>query len=87
MPSAQEDYLSGQVMDSLTREPLAFVSIVYNSSGQGVVTNLEGNFRIPVTSQIRFLNFRYVGYRQKAIPSTRQNNYSKVDSQSEFRYL
>ncbi len=45
--NAQDGYLSGMVIDSATHEPLAFVSIVYNSSGQGVVTNLEGNFRIP----------------------------------------
>jgi hypothetical protein len=64
---AQDGYLSGMVIDSATREPLAFVSIVYNSSGQGVVTNLEGNFRIPKKGQIRYLKFRYVGYRDRSI--------------------
>ncbi len=65
--NAQYGYLSGMVIDSATREPLAFVSIVYNSSGHGVVTNLEGNFRIPTKGQIRFLKFRYVGYKDKTI--------------------
>ncbi len=64
---AQEGFLTGRVLDSLTREPLAFVNIVYNSTGQGVVTNLEGNFRIPASSKIQFLKFRYVGYRQKTV--------------------
>jgi len=65
--NAQDGFLSGMVIDSATHEPLAFVSIVYNSTGQGVVSNLEGNFRIPKKSQIRYLKFRYVGYKDKSI--------------------
>jgi hypothetical protein len=65
--SAQDVYLTGQVVDSITHEPLAFVSIVYNTAGQGVVTNLEGNFRIPQKNRIRSLSFRYVGYRDKTL--------------------
>jgi hypothetical protein len=65
--NAQQGFLTGHITDSLTRESLAFVNIVYNASGQGVVTNLEGNFRIPLTRNIQFLSFRYVGYRQKVL--------------------
>ncbi len=75
---AQEGYLSGMVIDSATREPLAFVSIVYNSSGQGVVSNLEGNFRIPKKGQIRYLKFRYVGYRDKSITLNPANLPSSI---------
>jgi len=75
---AQEGFLSGHVLDSLTHEPLAFVNIVYNSSGQGVVTNLEGNFRIPKTSKIQFLKFRYVGYRQKTLGYNPAKRYSNL---------
>jgi hypothetical protein len=62
--------LSGQVLDSLTGEPLAFVSVVYNEGGQGVVTNLDGFFRIPASARVTFLKFRYVGYRDKSMPAT-----------------
>ncbi|HEX2396337.1 MAG TPA: DUF5686 family protein, partial [Bacteroidales bacterium] len=64
---AQEEYLSGIVTDSITREPLAFVSIVYNKAGQGVVTNLDGIFRIPLSNNIQFLKLRYIGYHIKTI--------------------
>jgi hypothetical protein len=64
---SQEGYVTGKVTDSLTHEPLAFVSIVYNGSGQGVVTNLEGVFRIQRSKNIQFLKLRYVGYRTKTI--------------------
>ncbi len=65
--SAQEGYVSGKVVDSISHEPLAFVSIVYNQSGQGVVTNLDGIFRIPLSNRVQFLNLRYVGYNSKTV--------------------
>jgi len=64
---AQESYISGTVTDSITHEPLAFVSIIYNQAGQGVVTNLEGVFRIPRSGRVRVLTFRYVGYHSKNV--------------------
>lgn len=64
---AQEGYVTGKVTDSITHEPLPFVNIVYNESGQGVVTNLDGVFRIPQSRRIQHLKFRYVGYRQKTM--------------------
>jgi hypothetical protein len=64
---AQEGFVSGRVTDSISHEPLAFVSIVYNKNGQGVVTNLEGIFRIPRSNNIQFLKLRYVGYRSKTV--------------------
>jgi hypothetical protein len=74
---AQDGYISGRIVDSLSGEPLVFVSIVYNASGQGVVTNMEGYFRIPRSNRIQFLQVRYVGYRSKYIsvnPATFRNN-------------
>src|SRR5512145_3011744 len=64
---AQEGYISGRVTDSITHEPLAFVNIVFNQSGQGVVTNLEGVYKISASQRIQFLKLRYVGYRTKTI--------------------
>jgi hypothetical protein len=71
MPSklfSQSGYITGRIVDSLSREPLAFVNIIYNSSGQGVVTNLDGVFRIPRSKRIQFLKLRYVGYQTKIVP-------------------
>ncbi len=67
---SQDGFITGMVVDSISHEPLTFVSIVYNESGQGVVTNLEGNFRIPRTNRINFLRLSYVGYRSKNIALT-----------------
>jgi hypothetical protein len=74
---SQEGAISGKVADSISHEPLAFVSIVYNRAGQGVVTNLDGIFRIPRSNKIQYLKLSYVGYRSKTIaynPATYNNN-------------
>jgi hypothetical protein len=64
---SQDGYITGKVIDSISHEPLTFVSIVYNESGQGVVTNLEGIFMVPRTNRVRFLKLSYVGYRPRTI--------------------
>jgi hypothetical protein len=74
---SQEGAISGKVTDSISHEPLAFVSIVFNQAGQGVVTNLDGIFRIPRSNKIQYLKLSYVGYRSKTIaynPATYNNN-------------
>lgn len=70
---AQEGYLSGIVTDSISHEPLAFVSIIYNQQGQGVVTNLDGIFRIPLTNRVQFLKLSYVGYRARTVSINRMS--------------
>ncbi|HLO58039.1 MAG TPA: DUF5686 family protein [Bacteroidales bacterium] len=64
---AQTGYISGKVIDSTSFEPLAFVTVFYNETGQGVVTNLDGIFRIPVSAKIRSLRLKYLGYKDKVI--------------------
>ena len=74
---AQKGFITGRVVDSASHEPLAFVSIVYNASGRGVVTNLDGIFRIPSGQSVQFFKLRYIGYRELTIsysPSAYRNN-------------
>ncbi len=59
--------VSGIVLDSLTKEPLAFVNIVYNSQNQGTTTNIDGKFKIYSNNDIEFLKFSYIGYYSKDI--------------------
>ncbi|MBN1158930.1 MAG: carboxypeptidase-like regulatory domain-containing protein [Bacteroidales bacterium] len=72
--SRQQQYIAGTVVDSITQAALPFVNIIYNSDGQGVVSDLEGNFRILKTSRIEFLEFRYLGYGRKIIPAEEIND-------------
>ncbi len=66
--SAQES-IRGRIFDKKTGEALPFVNIVYNSRGQGIVSGIDGSFEIKNRGIIEFLEFSYVGYHGKLIPS------------------
>lgn len=54
--------LHGTVTDP-QGNPLAFVTVLINNEpGKGVLTDIEGRFRIETGIEIRALGFRYVGY-------------------------
>jgi hypothetical protein len=60
---AQEGWsVSGKVLDSRTKEPLAFVNIVINQSNYGGTTDIDGKFRFRYGQPVRSLRFTYVGY-------------------------
>ena len=60
--SGQPEPVRGRIIDKQTRRPLAFVNITYLASGQGTVSNIDGEFSIASSRYIDFLKFSYVGY-------------------------
>ena len=54
--------ISGKIVDSKTKEPLAFVSISIDGSVNGTTTNIEGIFKIKSQNDISFISLSYVGY-------------------------
>ncbi len=65
--SGQPEPVRGQIIDTRTRRPLAFVNITYLASGQGTVSNIDGAFSISSSQDIDFLKFSYVGYHPRFI--------------------
>jgi hypothetical protein len=59
--------VEGRILDAQTRRSLAFVNIVYRSGGQGMVSNIDGEFSIASLDDVEFLQFSYVGYQTKTI--------------------
>ena len=59
--------IAGTVIDSMSREPLAFVNITYDKSGKGTVSSIDGKFLLNVNDAAIKLQFSYVGYKQKTI--------------------
>jgi hypothetical protein len=60
---AQDNFnVSGRVIDSRTRESLAFVNIVINSSNTGGTTDIDGKFNLRSPKPIQSLTLSYVGY-------------------------
>ncbi len=49
--SQQEDFINGQIIDAKTGEPVVFASIYLKNRAVGVISNLDGGFRIPIVYQ------------------------------------
>ncbi|MCD6112339.1 MAG: carboxypeptidase-like regulatory domain-containing protein [Bacteroidales bacterium] len=54
--------VKGKVIDSDTKEPLAFVNIVINGGKHGGTSDIDGKFNLSSDKNISILNFSYVGY-------------------------
>ena len=60
--------VNGTVLDSVTKQKLAFVNIIVNDDGTfGTTTDIDGNFSITSKKAIETLTFSYVGYKKKLI--------------------
>lgn len=57
-------YISGKIVDSKTRGPLAFVNIVINRSNIGGTTDIDGKFNLRSNQKIKTLECSYVGYQK-----------------------
>ena len=67
--NAQVFSVKGTVMDSVTKQKLAFVNIIINDDGTlGTTTDIDGNFSISSKNEIKSLTFSYVGYQKKHVP-------------------
>lgn len=65
---AQVFSVNGTVMDSVTKQKLAFVNIIINDDGTlGTTTDIDGNFSISSKKDIKSLTFSYVGYQKKHV--------------------
>ena len=59
--------VSGKVIDSASREPLAFASVFCQNTTQGTATNKEGSFYLNVKEGGYDLVITYTGYRSRMI--------------------
>ena len=56
-------FVSGKVIDSKTKESLAFVNIVINNnSNKGGTTDIDGKFNLQSAKPIQTLSLSYVGF-------------------------
>lgn len=70
--SAQRLTVTGTVTGSDTGEPLIGVTVMDLTTKEGVVTDLDGNYRITVNKGAN-LQFSYVGYENKTVKATETN--------------
>ena len=72
-----QNRVSGNVIDEVTKERLAFVNIVINETGTlGTTSDIDGNFNIISKNKINTLTFSFVGYEKKKIVIDDRNEIS-----------
>lgn len=75
---AGQNQVSGTVLDKETRQPLAFVNIITNTSNVGTATDIDGKFRVAAKEPIEFLSLSYVGYQPLTFYVKDQSNGLKI---------
>lgn len=74
----QKIFVKGSVIDEVTDEPLAGVSIMIKGTSQGVVTDSNGNYSIYLPSKKAVLQYSSIGYEMKEIKSNAFNRANDV---------
>jgi TonB-linked SusC/RagA family outer membrane protein len=65
--SAQESVVKGNVTD-INGEPLIGVSVVLKGTNQGILTDVEGNYILPINDNKAVVSFSYVGFLTREEP-------------------
>ena len=65
--SAQERVVTGTVIDPATNEPLPGVAVVAKGTGVGVVTDIDGKYRLSVPAGATTLVFQFVGFKDQEV--------------------
>lgn len=68
--------LSGVVVDSLSKEPLPFVKVLFLNTADGAITDFDGGFTVSTHKKVDSIEFSYVGFKTLtiAIPTENQLN-------------
>lgn len=66
----QKEYISGRLFDSKTEEPIVFANIRIKDRALGIITNVDGSFRIPLRYKEYgdIIEISSMGYQTKEIP-------------------
>lgn len=65
--SGAGNQVSGRIVDKASREPLIGATVMLEGSTIGTVTDLDGNFTLPVQAMGQMLTISYVGYQSAQI--------------------
>ena len=71
---AQESIIKGRVLDSATRKPVSFASVVSPSQGRGTNANVDGYFSFTVKKPDEKLAVSSIGYKKRTIQPARGFN-------------
>ncbi len=65
----ENDFINGKVIDQKTGEPVIFASVLLKGKARGVITNMDGGFRLPVRYREEGISLRIssMGYQKKEV--------------------
>ncbi len=69
---AQTTGIRGQILDATTQDPLIGVSVLEKGTGNGTVTDLDGNFNLKVNPGST-ITFSYIGYTTVELKADKAN--------------
>ncbi|MBM77409.1 MAG: hypothetical protein CL846_02905 [Crocinitomicaceae bacterium] len=64
---AQETFVSGKILDAVTKEPLIGVNIKVNNS-KGTVTDFNGEYTLSLEPGSHKIMYSYIGYQTQLVP-------------------
>jgi len=79
---AQNKTVNGKVIDSKDGSPLIGASVVSKGTTNGAVTDVNGDFKLTVSSSATTLVVTYIGYNRKEFPITASPMTLSMDAQS-----
>lgn len=74
----QAQTIKGMVTDSITNEPLGYVSVFYEGTTTGTTTDFDGNYSIQYNPKYKDLTFSFVGYNTKKIQISAKTRTANV---------
>ena len=66
---AQSVSISGRVLDADDGQPVIGATVVIVQTGQGTITNIDGNFTVTVPNAGAMLRFSFMGYETVELPA------------------
>ena len=65
-----DDFIRATVIDQNTGEPVVFASVLLKGKARGVITNLDGGFRLPARYRVEGVTIQIssMGYQKKDVP-------------------
>jgi hypothetical protein len=69
-----QNTISGRVLDAETLTPLAFANISINNSKRGVISDIEGNFKLNSSEDIVSIKVSYLGFEDVVLSSPFSQN-------------
>ena len=67
--AGQQDLITirGKIVDSETKAPLIFASVMVKESNVGIVTNIDGEFTLKISPSATDIEISYLGYRNLTV--------------------